>query len=58
MIDNASSSCNQRSANKLSAVDSNSSADRPTCMNGRVVRIRARSLTGLENTSVSVKAKK
>ena len=58
MIDSASSSCSQRSAKKFSAVDSSNSAERPTCMNGRDVRIRPGCFSGLENSKVSAKAKK
>ncbi len=56
--DSASSSCSQRSANKLRPVENSSSAERPTWSQGRVVRIRPGRLTGLTKTNVSAKAKK
>ena len=56
MIDSASSSCSQRSARKLSAVEVTSSVARPTCMNGRRVRMSPGWVNGFDTNKVSTKA--
>ena len=56
MIDNASSSCNQRNAKKLSAVEPTSSSDRVIWSFGLRVHSRPGWVSGLDTISVSTKA--
>ena len=56
MIDNASSSCSQRSARKLSAVEPTSSNDRVIWSFGLRVRSKPGWVSGLDTISVSTKA--
>ena len=55
-IDNASSSCSQRSATKFSALEAASSTERVICKFSRLVRSKAVCVSGLETISVSTKA--